>query len=34
VREIDLMERGLAWRPDVRQQQAFAEVLAEIKTCL
>jgi polar amino acid transport system ATP-binding protein/sulfate transport system ATP-binding protein/NitT/TauT family transport system ATP-binding protein len=34
VREIDLMERGLAWRADVRQQQAFAEVLAEIKTCL
>jgi ABC-type nitrate/sulfonate/bicarbonate transport system ATPase subunit len=34
VREIDLMERGLAWRPDVRKQQAFAEVLAEIKTCL
>ena len=34
VREIDLMERGLAWRPDVRKQQAFAEVLAEIKACL
>jgi ABC-type nitrate/sulfonate/bicarbonate transport system ATPase subunit len=34
VREIDLMERGLAWRADVRQQQAFAEVLAEIKACL
>ena len=34
VREIDLMERGLAWRADVRQERAFAEVLAEIKTCL
>jgi ABC-type nitrate/sulfonate/bicarbonate transport system ATPase subunit len=34
VREIDLMERGLAWRANVRQERAFAEVLAEIKTCL
>lgn len=34
VREIDLMERGLAWRADVRQERAFAEVLAEIKACL
>ncbi len=29
VREIDLMERGLAWRADVRQERAF-----EIKACL
>ena len=34
VKEIDLMERGLAWREDVRQEKAFAETLAEIKTCL
>src|SRR5580658_3785170 len=34
VREIDLIERGLAWRADVRQERAFAEVLAEIKACL
>jgi ABC-type nitrate/sulfonate/bicarbonate transport system ATPase subunit len=34
VREIDLMERGLAWRADVRRERAFAEVLAEIKACL
>jgi ABC-type nitrate/sulfonate/bicarbonate transport system ATPase subunit len=34
VREIDLMERGLAWRANVRQEKAFAETLAEIKSCL
>jgi polar amino acid transport system ATP-binding protein/sulfate transport system ATP-binding protein/NitT/TauT family transport system ATP-binding protein len=34
VREIDLMERGLAWRTDVRRERAFTDVLAEIKTCL
>ena len=34
VREIDLMERGLAWRQDVRQEKAFSETLAEIRTCL
>ena len=34
VREIDLMERGLAWRADVRQEKAFAETLLEIKSCL
>ncbi len=34
VKEIDLMERGLAWRADVRQEKAFAETLAEIKGCL
>ncbi len=34
VREIDLMERGLAWRQDVRQDKVFSETLAEIKTCL
>ena len=34
VKEIDLMERGLAWRADVRQEKAFTETLAEIKGCL
>jgi ABC-type nitrate/sulfonate/bicarbonate transport system ATPase subunit len=34
VKEIDLMERGLAWREDVRQEKAFGETLAEIKSCL
>jgi ABC-type nitrate/sulfonate/bicarbonate transport system ATPase subunit len=34
VKEIDLMERGLAWRADVRQEKAFAETLVEIKSCL
>jgi ABC-type nitrate/sulfonate/bicarbonate transport system ATPase subunit len=34
VREIDLIERGLAWRQDVRQEKAFAEILAEIRGCL
>src|SRR6202000_893809 len=34
VKEIDLMERGLAWREDVRHQKAFAETLTEIKSCL
>ena len=34
VQEIDLIERGLAWRPDVRQDRLFTETLAEIKACL
>ena len=34
VKEIDLMERGLAWRADVRQERAFTEVLTEIKSFL
>ena len=34
VREIDLIERGLAWRKDVRQEKAFAETIREIKECL
>jgi polar amino acid transport system ATP-binding protein/sulfate transport system ATP-binding protein/NitT/TauT family transport system ATP-binding protein len=31
VREIDLIERGLAWRNDVRQEKAFGETIREIK---
>lgn len=34
VKEIDLMERGLAWCPHVRQEKTFVETLAEIKSCL
>jgi ABC-type nitrate/sulfonate/bicarbonate transport system ATPase subunit len=34
VREIDLIERGLAWRNDVRQEKAFGETIQEIKGCL
>ncbi|HEY4336196.1 MAG TPA: ATP-binding cassette domain-containing protein [Puia sp.] len=34
VREIDLIERGLAWRGDLREDKAFLETLAEIKGCL
>jgi ABC-type nitrate/sulfonate/bicarbonate transport system ATPase subunit len=34
VREIDLIERGLAWRKDVREDKAFRETIREIKECL
>jgi len=34
IREIDLMERGLAWQKDIRQEKGFAETLEEIKGCL
>ena len=34
VREIDLIERGLAWRHDLRQDKVFVDTLAEIKACL
>ena len=34
VREIDLIERGLAWQKEVRQEKAFAETIREIKDCL
>ncbi len=34
VREIDLIERGLAWRKDVRQEKAFGDTIREIKDCL
>ena len=34
VREIDLMERGLAWEKDVRGKKAFIETIGEIKACL
>jgi polar amino acid transport system ATP-binding protein/sulfate transport system ATP-binding protein/NitT/TauT family transport system ATP-binding protein len=34
VREIDLMERGLAWQREVRQEKVFAETVREIRECL
>lgn len=34
VREIDLMERGLAWQQDVRASAPFHETVKEIKGCL
>jgi polar amino acid transport system ATP-binding protein/sulfate transport system ATP-binding protein/NitT/TauT family transport system ATP-binding protein len=34
VREIDLIERGLAWQTEVRGEKAFAETVREIKGCL
>jgi polar amino acid transport system ATP-binding protein/sulfate transport system ATP-binding protein/NitT/TauT family transport system ATP-binding protein len=34
VREIDLMERGLAWQKEVRGEKVFAETVREIKACL
>lgn len=34
VRSIDLMERGLAWQPDVQEEKAFAETIKEIKNAL
>jgi polar amino acid transport system ATP-binding protein/sulfate transport system ATP-binding protein/NitT/TauT family transport system ATP-binding protein len=34
VREIDLIERGLAWRNDLRVDRIFLDTLAEIKDCL
>jgi ABC-type nitrate/sulfonate/bicarbonate transport system ATPase subunit len=34
VREIDLIERGLAWQKEVRQEKVFAETVREIKSCL
>ncbi len=32
VREIDLIERGLAWQKDVRREKAFPGTLDEIKS--
>jgi ABC-type nitrate/sulfonate/bicarbonate transport system ATPase subunit len=34
VKEIDLIERDLAWKKDVRREKAFDDTLAEIKACL
>jgi polar amino acid transport system ATP-binding protein/sulfate transport system ATP-binding protein/NitT/TauT family transport system ATP-binding protein len=34
VREIDLIERGLAWQKETRQEKVFAETLEEIKSFL
>lgn len=32
--EIDLIQRDLAWRKDIRKEAAFADVVEEIKACL
>ena len=34
VREIDLIERDLAWRKEVREEKAFMDTIREIKSCL
>jgi ABC-type nitrate/sulfonate/bicarbonate transport system ATPase subunit len=34
VREIDLMERGLAWQKEMRGEKVFVETVREIKECL
>ena len=34
VKEIDLIERGLAWQKEVRYLPAFADTVEEIKACL
>lgn len=33
-REIDLIERGLAWQKDIKRQKAFTDTIEEIKACL
>lgn len=33
-KEIDLVERGLAWRKDIRQDKDFVKTIEEIKACL
>ena len=32
--EVDLIERDLAWKKDVRAERIFAETIREIKECL
>jgi ABC-type nitrate/sulfonate/bicarbonate transport system ATPase subunit len=34
VKSIDLIERDLAWHPDIKEMPAFKEVLTEIKSLL
>jgi ABC-type nitrate/sulfonate/bicarbonate transport system ATPase subunit len=33
-KEIDLIERGLAWQKNIKKQQEFVETIDEIKACL
>jgi len=33
-KEIDLVERDLAWKEDIKQEKAFIETVEEIKDCL
>ena len=34
VKEIDLIERDLAWKKEVRGEKAFADTISEIRSCL
>lgn len=34
VKEIDLIERGLAWQKNIQQEKIFGETIREIKACL
>lgn len=34
VKEIDLIERGLAWKKNIRTEKVFVETIDEIKACL
>ena len=34
VKEIDLIDRGLAWDIDIAERSEFAETIDEIKICL
>jgi ABC-type nitrate/sulfonate/bicarbonate transport system ATPase subunit len=34
VKEIDLIERGLAWEKNIKREKIFADTIGEIKACL
>jgi ABC-type nitrate/sulfonate/bicarbonate transport system ATPase subunit len=34
VKEIDLIERGLAWEKNIKKEKVFADTIEEIKDCL
>ena len=34
VKEIDLIERGLAWEKNIKNEKVFADTIGEIKACL
>ena len=33
-KEIDLIERGLAWQKNIKQEKCFSDIIEEIKACL